>query len=53
MDILDCMEKWKDEIPPTKQPQRFGNKAFRDWYDRMLEVLLSVMDLNITLHMIQ
>jgi len=24
-----------DEIPPLNQPMRFGNKAFRTWYDRL------------------
>lgn len=24
-----------DEVPPLKQPMRFGNKAFRTWHDRM------------------
>lgn len=26
-----------DEIPPIKQPMRFGNKAFRDWHSQMLK----------------
>jgi hypothetical protein len=26
-----------DEIPPIKQPMRFGNKAFRLWHTKMLE----------------
>ena len=29
------MSKWIDEIPPIQQPQRFGNKAFRDWTARL------------------
>lgn len=24
-----------DEVPPLKQPMRFGNKAFRTWHERM------------------
>ena len=24
-----------DEVPPIKQPMRFGNKAFKIWHDRM------------------
>jgi len=38
--ILNCIDKLSilvDEIPPTEQPTRFGNKAYRDWYDRMDE----------------
>ena len=25
-----------DEIPPLKQPMRFGNKAFRQWHERLV-----------------
>eukprot|EP01027_Heterolobosea_sp_BB2_P023835 GEZU01035858.1.p1 GENE.GEZU01035858.1~~GEZU01035858.1.p1 ORF type:complete len:251 (-),score=44.62 GEZU01035858.1:3-755(-) len=25
------------EYPPIKQPTRFGNKAFKQWYDRMVQ----------------
>lgn len=35
--ILDELIKWIDEIPPIQQPQRFGNKAFRDWFKRLQE----------------
>jgi hypothetical protein len=30
--MLDKMEKLREEYPPFKQDQRFGNKAFRDYY---------------------
>ena len=33
--MLDELESWVDEIPPCEQPQRFGNKAFRDWASRL------------------
>ncbi|XP_041378741.1 serine/threonine-protein phosphatase 2A activator-like [Gigantopelta aegis] len=33
--MLDKLSKWVDEIPPLEQPQRFGNKAFRTWLDRV------------------
>ncbi|XP_060080326.1 serine/threonine-protein phosphatase 2A activator-like, partial [Ylistrum balloti] len=36
--LLDTMDKWIDEIPPIDQPQRFGNKAFKDFYDRLKDV---------------
>ncbi|EDO30240.1 predicted protein [Nematostella vectensis] len=39
IEVLDTMDKWIEEIPPVEQPQRFGNKAFRDWFDKMEEVL--------------
>ena len=38
MKVLDTLDKFIDETPPTEQPQRFGNKAYRDWFSRMSEV---------------
>lgn len=38
--MIDKMSKWIDEIPPIDQPQRFGNKAFRDYFKRVKEVPL-------------
>ena len=32
------MESWIDEIPPTDQPQRFGNKAYRTWFEKLEQV---------------
>lgn len=32
---LDRMNDWIDQIPLQTSPQRFGNKAFRDWTQRM------------------
>ncbi|XP_002736325.1 serine/threonine-protein phosphatase 2A activator-like [Saccoglossus kowalevskii] len=37
VEMLNMLDKWIDEIPPIDQPQRFGNKAFRDWFNRMSE----------------
>ena len=31
--MLEEVGSWIDEIPPVEQPMRFGNKAFRTWYD--------------------
>ena len=39
VDFLEDLEKLIEEIPPLKQPMRFGNKAFRTWYDRVGEVI--------------
>lgn len=40
-----------DEIPPLKQPMRFGNKAFRQWHTRLSEIvpefLRSLLPLNL------
>ena len=38
LSVLDKMDTWIGEIPPIEQPQRFGNKAFRDWFKRLEEV---------------
>lgn len=38
VDILKALDTWIDEIPPTKQAARFGNKAFKTWYQRVLDV---------------
>ncbi|KAI8823114.1 uncharacterized protein EV422DRAFT_392601 [Fimicolochytrium jonesii] len=35
VDMLDTLDKWIDEIPALETPQRFGNKAFRTWIDRL------------------
>ncbi|XP_058804717.1 serine/threonine-protein phosphatase 2A activator-like [Phymastichus coffea] len=35
--MLNKFDKWIDEIPPTEQPQRFGNQSFRLWYERLHE----------------
>ena len=32
------MKNWISEIPPIAQPQRFGNKAYRTWFQRVHEV---------------
>ena len=33
-----------DEIPPSQQPMRFGNKAFRQWHKRLVEVCETCYD---------
>jgi hypothetical protein len=37
-EFLQKLAIWVDEIPPIKQPMRFGNKAFRDWHARLVLV---------------
>ncbi|OII74689.1 phosphotyrosyl phosphatase activator [Cryptosporidium ubiquitum] len=32
--LLSKLDSNIDEIPPIKQPMRFGNKAFQAWYDK-------------------
>ncbi|XP_077986532.1 serine/threonine-protein phosphatase 2A activator-like isoform X2 [Glandiceps talaboti] len=43
VDMLTMLSRWIDEIPPIDQPQRFGNKAFRDWYKRLQENIRSLL----------
>ncbi|KAJ8965190.1 hypothetical protein NQ317_008728 [Molorchus minor] len=33
--LLDTLSNWIDEIPPIQQPQRFGNQAFRTWFNKL------------------
>eukprot|EP00929_Paragymnodinium_shiwhaense_P098866 TRINITY_DN60380_c0_g1_i1.p1 TRINITY_DN60380_c0_g1~~TRINITY_DN60380_c0_g1_i1.p1 ORF type:complete len:429 (-),score=83.35 TRINITY_DN60380_c0_g1_i1:89-1312(-) len=34
---LDEVESWIRDFPPLQQPMRFGNKAFRQWHERVVE----------------
>lgn len=36
--MLSKFDEWITEIPPTEQPQRFGNKSFRIWHERLQQV---------------
>ena len=38
IDLLKTLTLWIEEIPPLQQEQRFGNKAFRDWYTKLQNV---------------
>lgn len=33
--MLNKFDEWITEIPPTEQPQRFGNKSFRIWHEKL------------------
>lgn len=37
LDMLSKLSQWVDEIPAIQQPQRFGNKAFKTWLDKVKE----------------
>ncbi|KAJ7339552.1 Serine/threonine-protein phosphatase 2A activator [Desmophyllum pertusum] len=41
--MLETMDTWIDKIPPIDQPQRFGNKAFRTWCNRLEETVDTLM----------
>jgi len=36
-DMLDEFERWVDDFPPLQQPMRFGNRAFSQWHERLVE----------------
>ena len=38
VNLMHEIESWIVEIPPVQQPMRFGNRAFRTFYDRVIEV---------------
>lgn len=33
--MLQKFDQWVTDIPPTEQPQRFGNKSFKEWLQRL------------------
>lgn len=33
--LLARLNAWIDDIPPVEQPARFGNKAFKTWFQRL------------------
>jgi serine/threonine-protein phosphatase 2A activator len=37
--MLDTLNEWIDDFPPLENPQRFGNKAFRLWTAKLVEVI--------------
>ncbi|KAI3901612.1 hypothetical protein MKW92_018408 [Papaver armeniacum] len=41
--VMDTLVSWVDEIPPIQQAGRYGNFAYRDWYDRLLADSESLM----------
>ena len=38
VELLETLDRWIDEIPPIEQPQRFGNKAFKTFYNKLKDV---------------
>eukprot|EP01095_Lingulamoeba_sp_RSL-Kostka_P017920 TRINITY_DN959_c0_g1_i3.p1 TRINITY_DN959_c0_g1~~TRINITY_DN959_c0_g1_i3.p1 ORF type:complete len:242 (+),score=69.74 TRINITY_DN959_c0_g1_i3:228-953(+) len=37
MKILNTLEEWLEMFPPIQQPMRYGNKAFRNYFDHVQE----------------
>ncbi|KAH8352593.1 hypothetical protein KR084_005192, partial [Drosophila pseudotakahashii] len=42
--LFDSLEKLVEQHPPLEQPQRFGNKAYRDWAQEMREQLPELLE---------
>ena len=49
IDLLKTLTLWIEEIPPLQQEQRFGNKAFRDWYTKLQKVRIQITQISILL----
>lgn len=43
LDVLSDMEKLLIETPPILTVQRFGNQAFRSWFEKVKDVSISVV----------
>ena len=41
LDVLSEMEKLLIETPPIQTVQRFGNQAFRSWFEKVKDVSIS------------
>eukprot|EP00029_Vermamoeba_vermiformis_P005788 TRINITY_DN2105_c0_g1_i1.p1 TRINITY_DN2105_c0_g1~~TRINITY_DN2105_c0_g1_i1.p1 ORF type:complete len:339 (-),score=36.34 TRINITY_DN2105_c0_g1_i1:87-1103(-) len=35
--VLNTLAQWVDDIPPIQQPMRYGNKAYRDWFEKNIQ----------------
>ncbi|EIE92140.1 hypothetical protein RO3G_16851 [Rhizopus delemar RA 99-880] len=35
LEMLDNLDSWLNDFPPLENPQRFGNKAFRQWMEQL------------------
>lgn len=42
LEILNKIDVLIEQVPPIQQPQRFGNKAFHTWYNKLKEVSLEL-----------
>lgn len=43
LEMLEKLEEWIHELPPVKQPSRFGNAAFRSWHARLSNRALMII----------
>ncbi|CAO1309061.1 unnamed protein product [Diamesa serratosioi] len=44
LDVLSDMEKLLTETPPIQTVQRFGNQAFKEWYEKVKDNSLSYVE---------
>ncbi|KAI8051532.1 Phosphotyrosyl phosphatase activator [Syncephalis plumigaleata] len=42
--LLDELQQWCEEIKPDEHRTRFGNPAFRIWYDRLVERMPQLLE---------
>ncbi|KAI8089396.1 uncharacterized protein BX664DRAFT_280307 [Halteromyces radiatus] len=43
LDLLDILDTWINDFPPLHNPQRFGNKAFRQWLQKVEQETSTLM----------
>nr|CAD7459723.1 unnamed protein product [Timema tahoe] len=43
LELLNKLDLWVEGTPPVEQPQRFGNQAFRTWFDRLKREALELL----------
>ncbi|XP_057292300.1 serine/threonine-protein phosphatase 2A activator-like [Hydractinia symbiolongicarpus] len=43
-EMLGTFKNWIKEIPPCEQPQRFGNKSYKVWAEKLLENSQSLIE---------
>lgn len=43
VELIEKLSVWIDETPAIDQPQRFGNKAFRTWWEKIKDVSSSLI----------
>ena len=47
--LIEKLSVWIDETPAIDQPQRFGNKAFRTWWEKIRDVSPSLIYCHVEL----
>ena len=44
VDIFEILNKTIDETPPVQESSRFGNRAFRDWLEKITTIILKGLE---------